>query len=115
MQQAPDLGLTEDGRVSGNTAQQEKAMKWFTEQNIRKLKREGVAVNLDNIYAAHFLGVDKAVAVLKAPADTKLKTILSTKEMADNDFKKSMRVKDFKNWLKDRLNTGSSEDSVAKQ
>jgi hypothetical protein len=109
MDNAPDLHLTEDGRVSSNTDQQERAMQWFTEHNARILKKSGVELTKENIYAAHFLGVDSAVDVLKSPGDMKLKLLISNEAMQSNDFKNSMKVKDFKNWLKDRLSSGDDE------
>ena len=54
----PDLGLTVDGRL--DPAQQERAIRAFTEDNAKTLMRAGVAVTNGTLYAAHFLGAGTA-------------------------------------------------------
>jgi len=103
MMRAPELGLTAGGRVSGNTSQQEKAMRWFTEQNARILAEEDIETTTENLYAAHFLGAKKAVEVLSADADTKMKLLISGEAMAANDFRSNMRVRDFKSWVSNKV------------
>lgn len=102
MNRAPELGLTENGRVAKNTEQQEKAMEWFTTQNVQTLAANDIPITTDNVYAAHFLGADAAVKVLQSANDTKLKTLVGTEVMNANGFKNSMKVKDFKEWLRNK-------------
>ena len=64
MEKYPELGLTEAGRTSKNTAQQEKAMEQFTTDSIKKLTAHDIPVTVENVYAAHFLGSSGAVDVL---------------------------------------------------
>lgn len=99
MDRAPELNLTDNGRVSKDTDQQERAMEWFTKQNAQILQGENIPLTIENIYAAHFLGAKKAVEVLKTTADTKMKMLVSNETMVANDFKNNMRVRDFKQWL----------------
>lgn len=102
MKKAPELGLTENGRVSSNTAQQEKAMEYLTLENIKFLKSNNIDVNVENIYMAHFLGINKAVEVLKASGDIKVKSLVGENVLKNNDLKNSMKVKDFKDWILER-------------
>ncbi len=102
MDRAPELGLTENGRISKDTSQQDKAMTWFTEQNIKSLQSAGIAITTESIYAAHFLGAEGAIKVLGASADTKLKTLVSDQVIEANGFSKNMKVKDFKEWLENK-------------
>lgn len=97
--EAPELNLTENGRVSRNSEQQERAMEWQTRQNMAALRRAEVDVTAQSIYAAHILGVEKAVKVLKATGDTKIKTLVGEKDLEAQELPKNLKVKDFKNWL----------------
>jgi len=99
MDRAPELGLTEEGRISADTTQQEKAANWFTEQNAKALQGAELPVTTENLYAAHFLGAKKAVEVLGTPGSEKLKGIVGDRVMEANDFRSSMKVKDFKAWV----------------
>lgn len=109
MDSAPELALTAEGRVAADGEQQERAMAWFTDYNARVLGREGIDVTTENLYAAHFLGAEKAVEVLGASADTKMKLLISGEAMAANDFKNSMRVKDFKSWVSRKVSSASRD------
>jgi len=105
MNEAPELELTENGRVSKDTSQQEKAMKWFTERNMEQLEGEGLPINTESIYSAHFLGIDAAVKVLSAEGDVKLKSLVGKGVLEANGFKNSMKVKDFKSWVKSKVSS----------
>lgn len=99
------LTLTDNGRVSKNTEQQEAAMKWFTEQNVEKLQAANIEVTIPHIYAAHFLGARRAIKVLAAPGDMKLKNLITEDAMEANDFPNNMKVRDFKKWVQNKVNT----------
>jgi hypothetical protein len=98
-ERAPELNLTENGRVSKSSAQQERAMEWQTKQNMAALRREGVTVTPQSIYAAHVMGLENAVKILKAPGDTKIKTLVSVKLLEAQELPVNLKAKDFKNWL----------------
>lgn len=56
--QHPELGLTPNGRT--DPAQQEKAIRVFTDQNAKALTAAGIPINPQNLYGAHFLGAGGA-------------------------------------------------------
>jgi len=58
MRQHPELGLTSNGRT--DPAQQEKAIRVFTDQNAKALTAAGIPINPQNLYGAHFLGAGGA-------------------------------------------------------
>lgn len=99
MTRAPELELTENGRVSAATSQQERAMEWFTKENAKALSRAALEPSIENLYTAHFLGAKKAVSVLSASDNIKLKSLISTDAMASNGFDDEMSVEDFKAWV----------------
>lgn len=99
MDRHPELGLTEDGRVSADTTQQEIAMEFFTNENIARLERNGLEGSIENVYAAHFLGGAGAVEVLSSDDSSKLQDIVGKSVMRSNGFRPTMKVKDFKRWL----------------
>ena len=94
--QHPDLGLTADGRL--DPAQQEIAIRAFTEANAAGLREAGVPVTRGNLYAAHFLGLGDARRVLRAGADVRMTDLLSPAVIEANPFLRAMRVSDFRAW-----------------
>lgn len=75
MGQAPDLGLTENGRVAKSPEQQERAMKWLTERNAQVLAAKELPVDAETLYAAKVLGLEKAVKLYQDAGDTKIKDL----------------------------------------
>lgn len=59
MRDYPDLGLTTDGRT--DPAQQERAVRALTDENVSLLSRRGVEPTDANLYLAHFMGPSTAV------------------------------------------------------
>ncbi len=106
MNEAPELELTANGRVSKDTTQQEKAMRWFTARNIRTLKANDIEPTTENLYAAHFLGRNGAVKVLSKDKNTKMKTLVSDDVIAANHFPSAMTVGDFEEWLMEKVADG---------
>lgn len=96
---APELALTDEGRVAKDQAQQEKAAKWELGENTRVLRQSNVPVTVENLYASQVLGSFKAVQVLQSPGDTKIKSLVGQEVLEANNLKGNMKVKDFKNWL----------------
>lgn len=80
MEKAPDLGLTENGRVEKDGFQQELAIEWSSQENAKELSSQDIPVDHKTLYGAHLLGVQNYIKVHKAPADTKLKTVIGTNE-----------------------------------
>lgn len=109
MKEAPELGLTANGRVSADTDQQERAMDWFTASNAQKLKDAGIETTIENIYAAHFLGAEKAVEVLTSNQTAKMKSIVSNDVMSSNGFANGMKVRDFKKWIASKINIANGQ------
>lgn len=107
--QAPELGLTENGRTAKNTDQQEKAAQFLTQQSADLLNKNGIQPTTDNVYAAHLLGLSTAVSVLKASGDTKLKTLVEADALKANGFSNGTKVKDFKIWLKSKVDQAESQ------
>lgn len=98
MARAPELNLTLDGRIS-SPEQQERAMKWSTEQNVKRLNEAGVPITIENLYAAHFLGPNGAVRILAADNDEKIVDLTSQKVIDQNNFNQNMSVSTFKSWV----------------
>ena len=103
-------GLTARGRVSRNTAQQEKAIKIFTKQNAKALEDVGVPVNIETLYFKHHFdsGEDNtAKFVYTKPDKTKLPASLRSKEIRTANpqlrTRKVNTVGDMKKYIKTQL------------
>ena len=96
MRDRPDLGLTQDGRT--DPAQQERAIRAFTESNAQALVRGGVAITNGTLYAAHFLGAGGALKVLTAPMSAAVSDIVGPAVVRANQFLANMSVADFASW-----------------
>ncbi len=95
----PDLGLTEDGRVSKNPTEQERAMKWTNEQNARGLIAYQITVNNTNLYGAHRFGLDDYVAVSLAKSDEKLTNVVDDMSL----FKGFKSVKQVRRYVNEKV------------
>lgn len=98
----PELSLTENGRISKNTAQQEEAMDALLKDNADVLINEGLEVNDASLYGSHILTVDNYVKIFKAKKKTsKLSKIIGVKEVSKLSTKfRKMSVNQFLNDLK---------------
>lgn len=90
----PSLGLSDNGRVSKDSLEQKKAMKWSLEHNAKNLTAYQIPVNNSNLYGAHRFGVDDYVAVLLSDNSEKIDGIVENKELFKN-FKTVKSVKDY--------------------
>lgn len=74
----------------------------FTEDNAKTLVRNNVEIRNDTLYAAHFLGPQTAVNVLRAPDNTPIANVIPTSSYNANRsvFGPMQTVADFKAWLK---------------
>ena len=91
---APELNLSEEGRVSKDESEQVEAMSWSLEQNARTLKAFEMPTTTDNLYGAHRFGADDYTAILFAKDSDKLKDIVSNMDLFKG-FKSVKSVKDF--------------------
>lgn len=103
-QQHPELGLTPDGRT--NPAQQEKAIRAFTNDNIGALRSKGLPVNPGNLYASHFLGAGGASDVLGLDDDTPMVAAVPPEVVQANPFLADMTVGQFKRWSAEKAGNG---------
>ena len=99
IQERPELGLTENGRVSSNPEQQQKAFEFVTKQNVELMGVAGLEPSVENIYAAHILGPDKAVEILIEDDKVKINTLVDDKTLEENDIPKDLTIGQFKDWL----------------
>lgn len=105
MRTRPDLGLTLGGRL--DPAQQERAIRAFTEDNAKKLIQGGVQVTNGTLYAAHFLGVGGALNVLRADPGASVASIVGEGVVKANGFLRNMSVGQFAAWA-ERKGGGSA-------
>lgn len=103
MDRAPELGLTKGGRVASDGEEQREAMKWYTQSNNEALTRAGIESTTANLLGAHMLGAEAAVKVLNSNGSEKLKTLVDESTLEANQLKKSMKVKEFKLWLDNKV------------
>ena len=108
--QFPSLGLTPDGRT--DPAQQERAIKAFTEQNAQVLARGGVQITNGSLYAAHFLGARGALDVLRAARGASVAAIVGESVIKANGFLRNMTVGQFAAWA-ERKGGGSGSPAQA--
>jgi len=99
MQDAPELGLTENGRVMQKTEQQQKAFEYTAKVNGEILRSAGYEANTETLYASHILGAFKTVQVLSAEDSTKVDTLLSDKTVKQYKIPNDMTVRGVKDWL----------------
>ena len=107
----PDLGLTENGRVSKDPAQQEKAMNWEIQDNTRGLMAYELPVNDANLLGAHKFGFDPFLAILQAKDDQKLTEVLKdkAKDPVFEDFSTVKSVKDYLNQEVKKISTNPED------
>lgn len=85
-------------RADGAT--QDKVMQTFTRENVNRLRNEQLPVNSATAYLAHFLGVDRAVKVLKSPGSRDITSVLPSSTIKANAsvFAKVKTVEDMVAW-----------------
>lgn len=101
---APELALTENGRVAMDQTQQEKAVKWQTERNADRLQKSGLPVDSETLYAAHAFGVEKASKLYQEAADSKVKGILVPEDYVGHEaFSKFKTVGQVRKFIKSQV------------
>lgn len=111
MKKHPQLGLTADGRT--DPAQQERAIRAFTEDNANLLMRAGVAVTNGTLYAAHFLGAGTAARVLRADLGTSIAGLVGEGVMRANSFLQGKTVAEFIDWAEGKAGTAGGGSGPA--
>jgi len=110
---APDLGLTDAGRIAKNTEQQEKAMDFLLHFNSQKLAEKDIRVNNESLYGAFRLGADEYEKLYKAPRDAKLKSVLSEETLKENpDLGEAKTVGQAKLKLMEQLSKGQPKKTA---
>lgn len=94
----PDLGLTENGRVAKDPAQQEKAMDRETEESTKSLIAYELPVSKENILGVHMFGFDNLAKIAEASDDKKLSEVIGD-EAKKPEFKNFSTVGDVKKYL----------------
>lgn len=79
-------------------AQNELAIRAFTDDNARTLRMHGIPINGGSLYAAHFLGAGGANQVLRNPDSAKMVDVVGPGVINANGFLTPMTVGDFKRW-----------------
>lgn len=87
------------GGLAPSEAEQDARFAKLTAQNAAGLQRAGLAVTNATLYAAHFLGVSKAIRVLTAPASTNLAALVGSAVMAANPQLRGFTAADFRRWI----------------
>jgi len=99
----PDMGLTENGRVAKDPAQQEKAMNWQIQDNTRGLLASEVPVDTSTLLGAHKFGLDNYISIYNSKDNVKLSDILGD-EAGIPDLEKFKTVREVKEYLKRQVN-----------
>lgn len=90
----PSLGLTENGRVSKDTSEQDTAINWSNDNNKDFLSNAQIPVQADTLYGAHRFGLLDYINVYKADNNAKLEDIVENQELF-KEFSTVKSVKDF--------------------
>lgn len=121
MEKAPQLGLTLKGRTE-SVEQQEKAMRWLTEDNIKTLKKSKVPITLQTVYGAHHFGSTTYALIHKSPDRAKLKKLLGKEKFKDITDANPWMIRDairtsgdLKEYLLKRLESGKRQYEVSQR
>jgi hypothetical protein len=93
----PDLGLTDNGRVAKDPAQQEKAMNYEIQENTRGLLTFEVPITEVNLLGAHKFGLDNFIAIHDSKDSEKLSSVIGeeAKSPVFNGFETVGAVKNY--------------------
>lgn len=101
----PELGLTANGR--NDPAQQERAIRAFTQDNANQLQAAGIPITGGSLYAAHFLGVGGAKQAYRNSDNTPMPDVVGPGVVSANGFLRGMTVGQFKQWAEKKGGGGS--------
>lgn len=102
----PTLGLTDNGRVSKDPTEQERAMKWELETNAKALTAFDIEVNNENLYGAHRFGLEDYSFVAKSKNSEKLTNVVSDMTL----FEGFKTVADVRKYIKKQLEIDNNKD-----
>lgn len=94
------------GYVPTNQEQIDAASK-LTQQNANYLQTNGIPVNNNTLYTAHFLGAPAAKNVLSSDPSTPMSSVVSPNVITANPFLKNFSVGDFSNWVDNKIGGAS--------
>ena len=108
MQRHPELGLTEEGRM--DPAQQEKAVRAFTEDNRAALRGTlGRQPMPGELYLAHVFGAEGAARLLNAPGDEPAQAHMTSAAYDANRVFQGKTVAGVVDWARQKMSGVSSE------
>lgn len=93
-EQNPDLGLTDNGRLSKDSREQEKAINWEMDRNAKVLVSYDIDVDNSTLFGAHRFGLADFVAVMLSNNNEKLSGIVENKLLFEG-FKTVGQVKKY--------------------
>lgn len=108
----PDLGITEGGRLSKDTSEQETAVKWSNENNTRGLTLYEVPVNHETLYGSHKFGIDNYVKIHASLASDSLTKVLGEDYMNDPVLKPFKTVKSVKQYIRSQVKQADNIDNA---
>ena len=94
----PALDLTDEGRESKDTREQEKAMNWSLEQNAQRLSSFSIDVNNENLYGIHRFG-DDFIAIMLSDKNENLTDIVENETL----FEGFKTIKQVKNYIRQQV------------
>jgi len=87
----------------------------YAKENAAHLQNASKAVTEANLYLAHFLGPQGAIAVLSARANEPVENLLASDQIAANPFLKGMNAGDLQAWAAKKMGASEAELAVNKQ
>lgn len=110
---APELGLTDAGRIAKDTSQQEKAIDWSLNDSAKKLMAKEIPVDKATLFGAHLLGAENYEKLFNADKDDETAKVLPAAFLEKNpeigQFKTVGQVKSYLNDRVERAHKATSE------
>lgn len=101
---SPDLGLTENGRLAKDPAQQERAMERELQDNTKSFMAYDIPVTEANLFGAHKFGFDNFATIYESKDSEKLSTIIGDSAKSP-EFKNFTTVGDVKKFILRQVKT----------
>jgi hypothetical protein len=95
----PELNLSDEGRYSQDTEEQEKAMDHELKRNAKNLAAVGIVVNNQSLYGAHRFGLENYINISISNNNDKLSDIVEDTEL----FKGFTTVKSVKDFISKKI------------
>ena len=91
----PELGLTENGRLSKDPKEQNLAMEFSNTENATKLAALQIPINNETLLGSHIFGFDKYVGIYDAEKGENLSDILGKDNPLLKEFKSVKAVREY--------------------